>query len=250
MKLILAIMFFNNKKRKGIFKIFFILIILIVVFISIKFFNVSRIYKSAEMGGLINELRTFKGALLFIALYSIRPVFVVLPASPMAIAGGAIYGTLVGTIIVVIGALLSGTFGFFMARFIGKEYFDKITHQKISKILSNSKNSKGLEKSKIFQSKTKIEEGSWATVIFLNFIGLPWDIVSIASGLSKIKYKDFLLGISISSVPQSFIAVYFGNVLFSIRSFSDIFQLKTFIVLILVILGISLPHIIKRRIEK
>lgn len=222
----------HKQKRKIILKIILIIVIVLIVFLSLKFFDIIRIFKTGAVGEIIHKSRTIEGVILFLALYTLRPVFVVLPASPMAIAGGVMYGTLFGTIIVVIGALISGSFGFFLARFIGMEYFDKIIHHKILKV------------------KSKIEEGSWATVIFLNFVGLPWDSVSIASGLSKIKYKDFLLGIFISSIPQSFIAVYLGNVLFSIRSFSEIFKIESLIVIILIILGLTLPHFIKRKIER
>ena len=99
-----------------------------------NFLDIGSIYKGGEIQELISSLRTVKGALLFITLYAIRPLFIILPASPMAAAGGAIYGTFLGTAIVVIGALISGTIGFFMARFIGKGYLDKIKHSKILRI--------------------------------------------------------------------------------------------------------------------
>ncbi len=225
-------MLLNNKKRNIIFRIILIITIILIAFISIKFFNITRIYKTGAVDEIILEAKTVKGVLSFLILYALRPIFVILPASPMAIAGGVMYGTFLGTLIVVIGALISGTFGFFLARFIGKEYFDRITHGRISKV------------------KAKIEKGSWATIVFLNFVGFPWDFVSIAAGLSKIKYRDFFLGIFISAPPQSFIAVFLGNVLLSVKSFSDISKIEVLIVLVIIILGLTLPHFIKRKIEK
>jgi len=222
----------DEKKKKIILKSLVISVVILIVFLTLKFFNILMIYKTGTLDHIITSGRTFEGVLLFLLLYTLRPVFGILPASPLAIAGGIMYGTLWGTIIVVIGALTSGTFGFFLARYIGKEYFDRITHHRIIKV------------------KSRIEKGSWATVIVMNFIGLPWDFVSIASGLSKIKYKDFLLGISISSIPQSFIAVYLGNVLFNMRSIVDILKFENLIVVVVIILGITLPHYLKNKIEK
>jgi uncharacterized membrane protein YdjX (TVP38/TMEM64 family) len=222
----------DKNKRKTIFKIIFAITLLLIVFVTVKFFNIVSVYKTGAVDEIIKGSRTAEGVLLFLVLYALRPIFAILPASPMAFAGGAMYGKLFGTIVVVIGALISGTFGFFLARFIGKEYFDRITHYRISKI------------------KSKMEEGSWATVIVLNFIGLPWDSVSIAAGLSKISFRHFFIGIFISSIPQSFIAVYIGNVLLSMRSLADVFKIESLIVIVLIVLGITLPHLIKRILEK
>lgn len=222
----------DKNKRKTIFKIILVITLLLISFVAVKFFNIVSVYKTGAIDEIIKGSRTAKGILLFLGLYALRPIFAILPASPMAFAGGAMYGKLFGTIIVVIGALISGTFGFFLARFIGKEYFDRITHHRILKV------------------KSKIEEGSWATIIVLNFIGLPWDSVSIAAGLSKIRYRHFFIGIFISSIPQSFIAVYIGNVLLSMRSLADIFKIENLVVVVLIVLGITLPHFIKRILEK
>jgi len=98
--------------------------------------------------------------------------------------------------------------------------------------------------------KQKIESGGWASVMFLNFVGFSWDIVSIASGLTKIRYKDFLLAISITSIVQGLITVYFGIVIFSIRSLNDILQPKVLIALAITLLGITLPLIIRKRLNR
>ncbi|MFH2028729.1 MAG: VTT domain-containing protein, partial [Nanoarchaeota archaeon] len=207
-------------------------LILTLIYISISFYDMIDIYKTGQLSDLIQELRSFKGVLLFMAIYAIRPLFVILPATPMVLAAGAIYGILWGTIIVVFSALLSGTIGFFMARFLGQHIVDKIKHKRFGKI------------------KSRIEKGRWATVISLNFIGISWDFVSIASGLSKIDYKDYLLAICISSPILAFVSVYFGNALFSMITTGNIFQIKTLVAISLVMAGIFLPHLIKRKSEK
>ncbi len=216
-------------RRTTIFKLVFLAVIFLLAFTAVRVFDVMNVYREGAVDEIIKEANTAGGILLFLALYAIRPIFVILPASPMAFAGGAIYGRLFGTLIVVTGALISGTFGFFLTRFIGKEYFDRITMHRISRV------------------KSRLEEGSWATVIVLNFIGLPWDLVSIAAGLSKIRYRDFFIGIFVASIPQSLIAVYIGHAIFSIKSAADLLRPGNFVILFVVILGITLPHYIKRR---
>jgi len=215
-------------KKRTIFKFIILGLISAIAFYFYAFWDIKELYNAATIQSFFAKFRNIKGIISFLLVYSIRPFFIILPASPLAIVAGAIWGKLFGLIIVVIGALCSGTVGFFFGRFFGKSFFDKITHGKISKV------------------KTKIEKGGCISVVFFNFIGFPWDFVSIASGVSKIKYKDFFLGILISSIPQSFIAVYLGNILLSIRSITDIFTIEMLIAVLLLAIGYGTAVMVRK----
>lgn len=98
--------------------------------------------------------------------------------------------------------------------------------------------------------KNKIEQGGLVSVVFFNFAGFPWDFVSVMAGISKISYKDFLIGILISAPFLGFIAVYLGDFLMGIRSFKDIFSYQILVVIGLLILGFSLSIIVRRYLKK
>jgi uncharacterized membrane protein YdjX (TVP38/TMEM64 family) len=215
-------------EKRNIFKLIALCSILFIIFYFYAFWDIEKLYTATSIQSFFAEFRNLEGTFFFLLVYSIRPFFIVLPASPLALAAGAIWGKLLGLIIVVIGALCSGTVGFFFGRFFGKSFFDKITRGKIGKV------------------KTKIEEGGCVSVVFFNFALLPWDFVSISSGVSKIKYKDFFLGILISSIPQSFIAVYLGHALLSIRSFADIFSIEMLIAVLLLIAGFIVAVVVRK----
>ncbi|MFH1641879.1 MAG: VTT domain-containing protein [Nanoarchaeota archaeon] len=211
-------------KKKTLIKIIFLIIFIVITLTSIKFLNLYEIYKS---GSLSDEFSSFKGTVLFIILNSIRPIFIILPALPMNIAAGGLWDPFYALIIVFISFLVSGTVGFYFARFMGKEFVDKIKNPRIIKI------------------KTTIEKCGWAAVISLNYTGIPWDIVSIGSGLSKMTYFEFLVGIAISGVPLTFIAVYFGYAVFS----KNVTQTQFIIIAIIFISGIVLPHVIRKKLK-
>lgn len=184
----------------------------------------------------VENLRAFLGSfgvwgpVVLTLAYALRPVAPVLPPLPVAIAIGAIYGVAAGLAIVSVGATLAGIFAFSLARFIGRDYIDSLEG-----------------KGKIFQVKRRIEEGGWASVMTARFLNVPWDVVSYASGVSRIRFADFLIGTAVAAVPLSFIAVYFGSALGTIHSAGDLLNPGPLTALAVFVLGVSLPLLLKKK---
>ncbi len=172
----------------------------------------------------------FWAPLIVLAAYSARPLIPILPPLPVAMAVGALYGTLAGTVIIAIGSTLAGLLAFSLARFVGQDFV-------------NRKQGEG----KISRIKQRIESGGWATVMVARFLNVPWDVVSYASGLSRIRLRDFFLGTAIAAVPLSFVAVFFGSALSSIRSMSDLLSPAPLAAFGVFVAGIVIPILVKRR---
>ena len=170
------------------------------------------------------------GPVVLVLAYSLRPVAPVLPPLPVAIAIGAVYGLATGLVIVSVGATLSALFAFSLARFIGRDYIDSLEGT-----------------GKIFEVKRRIESGGWATVMVARFLNVPWDVVSYASGVSRIRFADFLIGTAIPAVPLSFIAVYFGSAFGNIRSAADLLTPGPLTALTVFVAGITLPILLKKK---
>lgn len=172
----------------------------------------------------------FWGPAVLALAYSLRPVAPVLPPLPVAIAIGAIYGLATGMVVVTLGATMSGVFAFSLARFIGRDYIDSLQGT-----------------GKIFEVKQRIESGGWASVMVARFLNVPWDVVSYASGVSRIRFADFFIGTAIPAVPLSFIAVYFGSAFGNIRSAADLLTAGPLTAVAVFVAGITLPILLKKR---
>ena len=112
------------------------------------------------------------GYAFFVITYAIATILI-LPVTAFNIAGGALYGNVVGLLLTSLGALLSALLGFILARSL-KFSPDDERWAKISQNLVNG----GLAYS--FAAR------------LLPII--PYGVVSFAAGLSPIKRRDYLIG--------------------------------------------------------
>ncbi|RMF55024.1 TVP38/TMEM64 family protein [Candidatus Woesearchaeota archaeon] len=167
------------------------------------------------------------GPIIFIILYSVRPLIPVIPPLPIAIAVGFVYGAFLGTILVSAGALLAANLAFWLARFIGQEWVNR--HE---------------GKGRLHRVKEKIEKQGWAPIMTARFM-LSWDLVSYACGISNVSYKDFMIGTLIPTVPLSFVAVFLGGAFSGVNSLSDVLAWKPLFGIAIFVVGMSAPWIIK-----
>jgi uncharacterized membrane protein YdjX (TVP38/TMEM64 family) len=139
----------------------------------------------------------------------------------LTIVAGALFGTVLGTIYVVIGGALSTLVGFYFARWVGQNAVEWLVqrNRRIRQIEEWSK-----------------ENGSKA-VLLMRLSNVPWDVVSYWAGISGIRFRDFYIASLIPLVPVSFLYTYFGSKIFAPTSAGFIISLC-----IIILMG-SLPYI-------
>ena len=165
---------------------------------------------------------------IFISIIALRPVLFFLPSLGLTIVAGVLFGTVWGTVYVVIGGTLSTLVGFYFARWIGRDTAKKLVEKN-----SFLKKMENLAK----------KHGKNA-VLYMRLFNLPWDLVSYWAGLSGIRFKDFYIASMIPIVPISFLYTYFGSHVFSPTSAGFIISLS-----IMLIMG-AIPYIKTRLKEK
>jgi uncharacterized membrane protein YdjX (TVP38/TMEM64 family) len=135
------------------------------------------------------------GPLIVIGLMTVAVVASPIPSAPVALASGAAYGHLWGTIWVVIGAELGALVAFGLARILGFDVIRRWTGPGIDRGLAGSQNV--------------------LTAIILVSRLLPFvsfDAVSYAAGLSSLRLWRFALATLAGIVPASFLLAHFGSV--------------------------------------
>lgn len=139
------------------------------------------------------------GPLIFILLYAIRPL-ILFPASLLSVAGGFVFGPVLGVVYTIIASNLSSTIAFFVGRFFGTDLLQK----------SDSDNL-------VQRYAQRMRQSSFETVLIMRFIFLPYDAVSYLAGFINIKYWPFILATALGSIPGTIAFVGFGA---SIESFT------------------------------
>ncbi len=182
------------------------------------------VYRFTDLGTKLtpDSIRVFVlsfGALapiVYIAIYSIAPVFMI-PGTFISFIAGVAFGGFYGTIYTVIGATFGASLAFLTARYLGREFIEGLLKGRL----------------KIFDEGA--EKHGFKAVLFVRLIPLfPFNIVNYGAGLSKIKFKDFFLATSVGIIPGTFAYVNLGSSITDIRSWRFALALAFLLLLVFV----------------
>lgn len=183
-----------KKNSRNIVKAVFILCSLFVfIYILMKY---QKHFSHINIKHLKNYILSFGplAGLVFLILFALKPVIIVFPALLLTVMAGNIFGPIEGFLLTMTGLFLSGTFAFYIAKSLGKPFVNKITKGKLVNIDKN------------------IETHGFKILLFMRLSTLfPYDPLSYAAGLTKIKYKDFILASLIGSFPEMLAYSYLGK---------------------------------------
>ena len=160
----------------------------------------------------------------FIGVYFLVVALSLPGATILTLTGGAIFGPVVGALIVNIGATLGATVAFLVARLILREWVKKKFGDKLDPI------NKGLS------------ENGISYMLFLRLVPLfPFFLVNLVSGLTEVRLLVYFLGTMFGIMPGSFVYANAGSSISRIDSISDISSPGVFGALILLGLFALIP---------
>lgn len=134
------------------------------------------------------------GPVVIVTLMTVAVVASPIPSAPIALAAGAAYGHIWGTVQVVIGAELGGLIAFGLARFLGHDVLRRVFGDRID--------------SGLLGSQTALTATVFASRLmpFVSF-----DMISYAAGLSRLHAWRFALATLAGIVPASFLLAHVGG---------------------------------------
>ena len=133
----------------------------------------------------------------------IAPLFVVsyaviaglgLPATPLTLAGGAIFGTVLGSLLNWCGAVMGASASFFLARLLGRDAVHGILGKWSEKLDALS------------------ARAGFATLFRLRLLPVvPFNVLSFAAGLAGIPFRSFLAATALGIIPGTLVYTYFAD---------------------------------------
>lgn len=134
------------------------------------------------------------GPVVIVTLMTVAVVASPIPSAPIALAAGAAYGHLWGTVQVVIGAELGALIAFGLARILGHDVLRRVFGDRVDAGLLGS------------------QTALMATVVASRLMPfVSFDIISYAAGLSKLNSWRFALATLAGIIPASFLLAHFGG---------------------------------------
>jgi len=144
-------------------------------------------FGDAWVRGLVGELGVF-GPLALIGLLVLAIVASPIPSGPIAVAGGALYGTLWGGAITVAGALLGALIAFGSARYLGADWVRQ-SQNPVLRYIARPRSQFALMLI-VFASRL---------IPFISF-----DLVSYGAGITCLTFGRFVLATALGIVPICF----------------------------------------------
>lgn len=166
--------------------------------------------------------------LVFMMVYALGTIMF-FPGSILTLAGGAMFGPLLGTFVNLTGATIGAACAFLISRYLASEWVEK----KVS--------------GRLLALKNGVEEEGWRFVAFVRLVPLfPFFLLNYALGLTKVRFSHYLIATYICMLPGAVAYTYLGYVGREAVSGGEGLIEKGLIGLALLAAVAFLPRIIKR----
>lgn len=176
------------KKRKNMLRILGLILLIMIIGVTIWQ------SKSIEADAIIQHIEDFGPLawLVFMLLYAVGTVFF-FPGSVLTLAGGAMFGPVLGTLLNLTSATIGAALAFLVARYMASGWIEEKTGGRLK------------------QLKDGVENEGWRFVAFVRLVPLfPFNLLNYALGLTRIKFSNYLIATYICMLPGAIAYTYLG----------------------------------------
>jgi uncharacterized membrane protein YdjX (TVP38/TMEM64 family) len=155
------------------------------------------IYRDRFDGAVLETWIRDAGAiapLLFMLVYALAAVLF-LPGSVITLAGGALFGPVLGTFYNLTGATLGATFAFLIARYLASDWVAEKTGGRVKQLING------------------VEGEGWRFVAFVRLVPLfPFNLLNYALGLTRLGVLTYIIATYLFMLPGAIAYTYLGYV--------------------------------------
>ena len=173
----------------------FLVLVAIVVtgFAVLRWTPLAQYLTVERVSALLTKLReSWWAPLALIGSYIVLcPLFV--PASPMMIAGGMVFGPVLGSLYNIIGTFLGGSLSYFLGRVLGHDFVRHLLGNRLKRV-----------------ERMIARRGFWS-LVGVRFLPIPYPLVNYTAALAGIRPALFLTTTAIGLIPGSTVFTYFAS---------------------------------------
>ncbi len=142
---------------------------------------------------------------IFSALYLLQTTFSLPGGAVLTLTGGFLFGSFLGTLIVLVPATLGATLAFLGARYLLRDWVERTFGDRLKTIQEG------------------FAKDAFSYLLTLRLIPIfPFFLVNLLSGLSRIRLGTYVLATAVGIIPGSFVFANAGRQLGSINSIGEI----------------------------
>lgn len=134
----------------------------------------------------------------YILLFTLLPV-VFVPVAVLALAGGLLFGLVLGSIYTFLGAMLNCALMFLISRRLGRERMERYIRQKLPPV---------------WQARLRRaggRQGFWLLVVLRLIPAVPYNLINYAFGLTSMGFPQYLLASAVGIIPGTLVFINIGD---------------------------------------
>jgi len=194
-----------NRKKLVIILVAAILIALFFYFDLERYLTLESLKANRDALTVYYQENRLATVASFIAIYIVQTALSLPGATVLTLASGAIFGSVMGTIYVNIGATTGAVLAFLAARYLFHDAVQNKLGTRLEKINS------------------ELEKAGFNYLLSLRLVPIfPFFLINLASGLTKVPLRAFFLATMIGIIPGSFVYCNAGASLATINSVGGI----------------------------
>jgi uncharacterized membrane protein YdjX (TVP38/TMEM64 family)/rhodanese-related sulfurtransferase len=132
------------------------------------------------------------GPVAFVLIYALATVLF-LPGSVLTLAGGALFGPVLGTVLNLTGATLGAALAFLVSRHLASDWVARKTGGRLKQLIQG------------------VESEGWRFVAFVRLVPLfPFNLLNYALGLTRIPFWHYMIASAVCMLPGAIAYTYLG----------------------------------------
>jgi uncharacterized membrane protein YdjX (TVP38/TMEM64 family) len=142
------------------------------------------------------------GPLVFGAAYSVAAL--VIPGSFLTLAGGFAFGVVLGTVVISLASVTTASLAFWLARTVARRWVE-------AKVAANPR----------FRAIDQAVAENGFKIVLLTRLSpvFPFTLLNYAFGLTKVRFRDYLVASWLGMLPGTVLYVYLGS---TVRELADL----------------------------
>lgn len=171
----------------------FFLILAFVVYLIMPY--IKDLFQPGGIDRVMSEVRNagVLGVFILLGLQFLQIVVAFIPGEITQVAAGMLYGPWLGTLIILVGCVISSAFIFVLVNKLGAPFVQSMVSPKF------------MDRFREFEKGNKLK-----VIVFILFLipGLPKDVFTYLVPLTDMRMRDFLVLATVGRIPGVFVSTY------------------------------------------
>lgn len=212
-----------------------LLLLALLLLISLAAYELSDLLTLEKIKAHKTEIRTFldEHYLLCLVAFFVACILFINSPVPLAAAlkflGGFFFGFYQGALYNILATIIACLIGFGLSRYTLKDHFEKLYYRRLQAI------------------ENEIERNGFYYFLSLRLVlVVPYFLINILAGISRLSFRQFLLSTSLGVIPGSLVYANGGAKLEQIDSLQDLFRSDILFAFAGILLLVWLPKLLHR----